>query len=150
MAARIIGIGQAVAGDDGVGIAVIRKLRETGVPADIEMIEAAEPSAMIPYLIDGADPIILVDAVVGAGAPGRLLHLEPGASQLRKGKMLSTHGVGVIEAIELAGQLGAANSRIVILGITIDRPARYGEALSPAVAAAVARAADEALRIARR
>jgi len=151
VAARIIGIGQSIAGDDGAGIAVARRLRAMDLPDDLNVIEMAEPSEIIPFLIDGASPVILVDAVVGGSRPGRVIRLEAGTPELQKANLLSTHGVGMFDAIELARTIAPDPSafRVVVIGITIKRPRRYGEGLSPAVAAAVERAAEEALQIAR-
>ncbi|MFZ0889824.1 MAG: hydrogenase maturation protease [Candidatus Binataceae bacterium] len=151
MPARIIGIGQSMAGDDGVGIAVARRLGEMDVPDDINVMELAEPSEIIPFLIEGASPVVLVDAVVGASPPGRLIRLEAGTPELAKAKLLSSHGVGMFDAIELARTITTdpAAFRVVVIGIAIERPRRYGERLSPPVAAAVAPAAELALRIAK-
>ncbi len=148
--ARIIGIGQAVAGDDAAGIAVLRYLRDWA-PSEVELVEAAEPSAIIPLLADGAKRVVLVDAVLDAGAPGRVITIDPSGAKMR-GRLLSSHGVGLLEAIELARVLAPESiaPRIVIVGVTIERPAAYGERLSAAVEAVVPRAADKALRFARR
>jgi hydrogenase maturation protease len=148
VAARIIGVGQAAAGDDGVGIAVVRRLREMKLPRHIELVEAAEPSAMVPYLIEGQDRVVLIDAIVGAGPPGRVMRLESETSQLKKGRLLSSHGVGVLEAIELARELAPRAPQVVVLAIAIERPSRYGEGLTPEVAAAVQIAAEQALALA--
>jgi len=195
MAARIIGIGQATAGDDGVGIAVARRLGEIDLPEGIEVVEIAEPSALIDSALFGADPIILVDAIVGGGAPGRVVQFEAGDAlapggplkelssepsparhgackksasaaprtlsrnragegfpqPLEGGTLLTTHGVGVLEAVRLARRLSPESvaRRIHIVGVTIERPKRYGEGLSAAVAAAVEPAVAAALEIAR-
>lgn len=151
MPARIIGIGQPMAGDDAAGLAAIRMLRERGVPQGIDLTEVAEPSALVPMLIDGADPVILIDAVVDAGSPGRILRIVPGKAKLARARLLSTHGLGVLEAVKLARTLhpDSIAPRIAIIGITISRPTCYSESLSPAVARAARRAAAQALRLAR-
>jgi hydrogenase maturation protease len=147
LAARVIGIGQAMAGDDGAGVAAARRVRE--LSAAIEIVEVAEPSALIPLLRDGADPVVLIDAVVDTGVPGRVLHLEPGM-QSRRAKLLSSHGVGVMDAIELARILDPPRvaPRIEIIGITIARASRHGDALSAPMAAAIEPAARAAVRLA--
>jgi hydrogenase maturation protease len=150
MPARIVGIGQASAGDDGVGIAVVRRLRAIGVPQGIDLAEVAEPSALIQSHLCEADPVILVDAVVDDGKAGRLVQFEAGDVRAPKATLLTSHGVGVLEAVRLARQIspGEAAKRIMIVGVTIRPPRRYGEGLSPAVAAAVERAAAAALELA--
>jgi hydrogenase maturation protease len=145
---RIIGVGQEWAGDDGVGIAVIRKLREAGAP--IDLVEVVEPTQLIGLLTDGADPVVLVDAVLDEKSAGRVLVFDAGAREPLSERLLSTHGLGVIQAIELARitQPAKVAHRILIVGITIRDAQRRGSGLSEAVAAAVPRAAHEAMKLA--
>ena len=149
MAARIIGIGQAMAGDDGAGIAVVRRLCEMPSADGVEVMEIAEPSALVPLLTDGASPVVLIDAMVDGGEPGRIVHLRSGAGAGRS-RLLSSHGIGVQQAIDLAMTLNPDDfaQRVEIVAITIARPAAYGTGLSPEVARAVEQAAIEALRLA--
>lgn len=148
--ARIIGIGQDAAGDDGIGIAVARRLREVGVPADIEVIERAEPSAIITQLLDGVACVVLIDAVVDGGESGRVVQIDPSEADTANGQPLSTHGIGLREAIALARALDAAAmpQRIAIVGITIAQPRRYRAELSESVADVISPAAEMALRLA--
>lgn len=138
-----------MAGDDGAGIAVARRIREMPLPAGVEVSEVAEPTALVALLTDGANPVVLIDAVVDGGKPGRVLHLAPGA-HARRARLLSSHGVGVLQAIDIARTLDPDRlaRRIEVIAITIARPARAGEALSPDVARAVEKAAAEALKVA--
>jgi hydrogenase maturation protease len=135
--AVVVGIGQAMAGDDGVGLVVARALAARGVVVR----ETADASLLLSLLGDGRK-VVVVDAVVGGGAPGSVMRLDPHA--LAAGPTpLSSHGVGVAEAIELARTLygDRAVSRVEIVGVAIDPPAGVGVGLSPAVAAAVEPAA---------
>lgn len=150
MAARIVGIGQAMAGDDGVAIAVVRRLREMAPRDGVEVTEIAEASALVPLLTDGVSPVVLIDAMVDGGEPGRVVRLD-GDVGARRSRLLSSHGLGVLEAIELAMTINPGDfaQRVEIIAITIARPAAYGSELSPEVARAVDRAAIEALKLAR-
>ncbi len=100
MPVRVIGIGQAAAGDDGVGLAVIAELRQRGVPDGVELMNTAEDSALL-GLLQTADRVVLVDAVL-ATPPGRVLQLTPKQLGERRSGRMSTHGMGVSQAIELA------------------------------------------------
>ncbi len=151
MAARIIGIGQPMAGDDGVGLAAARRARELSARPDLEVIELAEPSALVPLLTDGASPVVLLDALAGGGEPGRVIRLAPEGGRRGIGaRLLSSHGVGVCDAVELARTLEPARvaAKIEIVAVTIARPGRYRDTLSPAIAAAVDSAAALALELA--
>ena len=147
MRARIIGLGQAAAGDDAVGLAVLEWLQDHGVPEGVELVRAAEESALI-GLLETAAAVVLVDAVLGT-PPGQIRELTP--AQLDRGGLLplSTHGMGVPQALQLAHILtpDAVSSSIRIVAVTISRPGRYEQQLSPAVAAAVPRAGERVLAL---
>lgn len=147
MRVRVIGLGQAAAGDDGVGGAVVRALRERGTHHEIEIHELAEASALVALLTPDV-PVILVDAVLGAPA-GQVVELNPAELELHAPLRLSSHGLGVVEAIDLARVLndGADLPPLRIVAVTIARPEQYGHGLSPAVAAAVPLAAERVLSL---
>ena len=137
MTTVVVGIGQAAAGDDGVGLIVARLLARRGITAR----ESADASVML-ALLEADCRVVLVDAVVGGGGPGSVTLLDVDA--LASGPTpLSSHGIGVAEAIALASALYGATclARIEIVGVAIDRPTGPAIGLSPAVAAAVEPAA---------
>jgi hydrogenase maturation protease len=142
--AVIVGIGQLAGGDDGVGLAVARALAARG----FETRESADASIVL-ALLAAERRVVLVDAVVGGGAPGAVVRLT--AEALGSGPQpLSSHGLGVAEALELASTLYgvAIAERVEIVGVAIERPAGSTFGLSPAVAAAVEPAAALAASLA--
>ncbi|WP_375772538.1 hydrogenase maturation protease [Archangium gephyra] len=143
---RVIGLGQAAAGDDQVGLAVIAHLRSLGASGRLELLVAPEPSALLP-LLETAAPVVLVDAVLAAPA-GEVLMLEPDELEQRGLSTMSTHGLGVAQAVALARLLSpsAVSPSIRVVGVSISRPERFRQGLSPEVAAAVPRAAEQILR----
>jgi len=139
--ARVVGVGQPAVGDDAVGLEVVRRLREEGVPEGTDLRECAEPSRLVDWF-QGADTVVIVDAVVGGGLAGRIVEISPDRLDALRGRLFSTHGVGVAEALSLARTLHpeAIASRIVVVGITVPKPGGAGTALSPRVAASVPKA----------
>lgn len=136
----IIGLGQAAAGDDGVGAAVVDALRDAPLPAGVELVAARDATELV-ELLRGAGRAILVDAAIGAGPPGSVRLLSPDGLATLPSHPLSSHGFGVREALELACAVtDAAGCRISIVAVCIEAPRRYERGLSPAVRAAVTRA----------
>lgn len=134
----VVGLGHPAAGDDAVGILVARALEARGV----EAVASTDASVLLALLEEGS-AIVLVDAVVGGGAPGDVLLLRPDA--LADGpKPISSHGLGVSKVLDLARVLygPSALARVEIVGVVV----RPEPELSPAVAAAVERAASLAER----
>lgn len=135
--AIVVGIGQVAAGDDGVGLAVARELAGRGVAVR----ESADASLLL-ALLEAGHRVVLVDAVTGGGPPGSVIRIAPDA--LGSGPVpLSSHGLGVAEAIAIARTLYGPQvvAGLAIVGIAIDRPPVAAIGLSPAVAAAVEPAA---------
>ena len=148
LAARVIGIGRDVAGDDGVGPAVLRALGTLEVPPGVELHVASDPTGIIP-LLETRGLVILVDAILGA-EPGCVLDLDPEELEQQGVAPVSTHGVGVMQALALARALspGTLSPAIRIVGIGIAPPqADFRLTLSPPVAAAVPLAAQAVLQL---
>jgi hydrogenase maturation protease len=139
--ALVIGLGQPAAGDDGVGVAVLERLRTDGVPPGVELVRAVEPTALVELLAVQV-PVVLIDAVASA-APGEVLELGPDELAGRGAPPYSTHGLDVERAIALARALSPRiTPALRIVGVGIARPPLRATGLSPAVAAAVPRAAE--------
>lgn len=137
---RIIGIGSPFS-DDAVGLEAARSLSESP-PPNCEIIEADRPGASLIEMIDGADAAILIDAACSGAKPGTL-H-EFGFDKLERcaaAGLVSSHDLGVANAVELARKLGRAPERGMILAIEIAPTARqHPDVLSPAARDAVERA----------
>lgn len=146
--ARVVGLGQSLAGDDAVGLAVIAHLRRHG-GGELELHEAGEPARLCELLLHDA-PVVIIDAFICRGAPaGEVRELDVGG--LGDEHVGSSHGVGVADAIALVRVVspGEMAPAIAIVGVAIERACAGVAELSCAVAAAVPRAAATAARLAR-
>lgn len=134
---RIVCLGQTEAGDDGAGLAVFAALRRGHTPAGTEIVAIADASALI-ELLAGPELVVIVDAVLATPA-GAVIELPPEALATAGGARVSSHGVGVAQAIELARIAAhpAPLPAIRIVAIAVDRSQLQRRGLSPAVAAAV-------------
>jgi len=128
----ILGCGNRQRGDDAAGILAAERLGALGIAAEVCAGEASE-------LMDawsGADDVIVIDAVV-SGAPAGTVHLwdgqHPPAFATSAG---STHGLGVVQAIELARALGCLPTRLRVYGIE-GRRFEIGSEVSPEVERAI-------------
>jgi hydrogenase maturation protease len=140
---RVIALGRRGAGDDAAGLAVLDRLRALA-PHGVELLEAAEPSALIDWLRSGG-PVMIVDALAGAPAGEvRILRaedlpVEPGG--------LSVHGLTPGRAVALARSLGSA-PLLAVVGLGVGpTPRCQGEKLSPEVAAGVEATARRVLAL---
>jgi hydrogenase maturation protease len=137
---RVIGCGNPDVGDDAAGILAVARARDdlTAIPG-VEVIPRASPLEVV-HLLEGADAVVVVDAVRTAGGgrtPGELVRAVSGPegmpAELRSS--LSSHGLGVAEAVALAAATGTA-PHVVVLGVEAE-DATAGGPLSDVVAAAL-------------
>lgn len=128
----IIGLGNELRGDDGVGLRVAELLIARGVDA-IRL--DGEPIALL-ELWREADAAVIVDAVSGPRA-GRIWRIESSGEELPLvfAEHPSTHLLGLAEVIELARSLQLLPARLTVIGIEGDR-FDLGETPSAAVSAA--------------
>jgi hydrogenase maturation protease len=111
------------------------------------VVDSDGEAARLLGLIEGAGHAIIVDATLSGARPGTIHRLDATASQLPKAMFtVSTHAIGLADAIELARALGQLPERCIVYAIEAATFAP-GQPLSPDVAAAVddviARVLDE-------
>jgi hydrogenase maturation protease len=137
----IAAIGNPDRGDDGVGQAVTRRLRESACVG----VRVLECSGDVLELVDewaGCAMAILIDASDPAGDPGRIRRLDLISSRLPADfAQNSTHAFGLAETVELARALSQLPQQFVIYLIEGER-FDIGAPLSPCIAEVVERAAD--------
>jgi hydrogenase maturation protease len=140
----VIGVGNAYRGDDGVGLAVVERLRGR-VPEGVGVAACEEEPTRLMDAWDGAEAVVIVDAVASGGEPGELHRFDASAAAVpARVFRSSTHAFGVGEAIELARALGTLPPEVLVYGIEgADFDAREG--LSPRVEAAADRLANTIL-----
>ena len=132
----VIGIGNPLRGDDGVGAVVAERVR--GLPGVCRVIGDGDPFD-VADLLRGPCNVVLIDATHGGGEPGAITVWEPTTSETARGRIgASSHGFGADSAIELAAALAPLPERVVVVGV--EGCCFEGAELSPAVTAALDRA----------
>ena len=148
MTSCVIGVGNAMRGDDAVGLEVVRLLEGSLSPEVAVKTCEGEPVALLD-LWEGCTRVVLVDAMVSGAEPGTVRSFDAVTAALPPELSgTSTHLLGVGEAIELARTLGRLPARVDVYAIEAAR-LDAGQSLSAPVAAAamvVATSIREALR----
>ena len=137
----VIGVGNDFRRDDGVGWAVIDRLRERAgrrplPPGCVLATCDGEPGRLM-GLWEGVAFAVVVDAAhAHPGTPGRVHRLELDGGTLGGASATSSHGLGLGEAVQLAAALDRLPGRLVVYAVE-GAEASFGNGLSPAVAEAV-------------
>jgi hydrogenase maturation protease len=137
----ILGLGNTILGDDGVGISVVREIRKTWKERpSVECVEASLGGIVLLDLIAGFDKVIVIDAVMtdDANPPGFVYELA--LSDL--GDVIhpyASHALDLQTTVELGKRLGQTMpSAVKIFAIKIEENTIFREGLTPPVEEAVA------------
>ncbi|UGV41704.1 hydrogenase maturation protease [Methanococcoides orientis] len=143
---RIIGCGNILMGDDGVGVRVVEALEkiESGILEDIDILDAGVCGLDILNLLDGVDKAIIVDSMVGSGSTkrGSILRLDLD-DLLNKDHeyagIFSAHDIGISDILTI-GKHVQDFPDIIVFGIEVGGIREdLSMDLSPEVLAAVDR-----------
>jgi hydrogenase maturation protease len=136
----LIGIGNPDRGDDGAGRCVAQALAGK-LSEGIELLQLPGEATEIVCQLQGAEAVILVDASSSGALAGTVQRFDVVAEPLpRELFAVSTHGVGVADAIELARVLGDLPAVCIVYAIEAKH-FDAGEPLSAPVVAAVSEVA---------
>jgi len=122
----ILGIGNPILTDDGVGIKIAQRLKEENVK--LEVIETSEAGITLLDLIVDYNKLIIIDSIkTEKGKPGDLYRLE--LEDLKPSKdFSSSHGIGIVTAFELGQRLGYRMPKSVsIYAVNIKDNTTFGE-----------------------
>jgi hydrogenase maturation protease len=122
----VVGLGNPILSDDGVGIRVAQEIKN--LCPNIEIIEASVAGFRLLDEIIGYDKVIIIDAMQkGEGTPGKLHRLSPEnfASTLHG---TSPHDISFFEALKIMQDSGAKlPSTIIIYGIEVQETSLFSE-----------------------
>jgi hydrogenase maturation protease len=144
----VVGLGNTLAGDDGVGPRVAERLgADPRLPADVDVVDGGTDLLALQPLLREREHVVLVDAVLDPARPGTVLRLDvdTGGLDVRDG---GVHHLSAPSALQLLRRLDRAVREVpvTLLGVAVVG-VTVGPSLSPAVAASVDGIVGEVLRI---
>ncbi|MEJ2068340.1 MAG: HyaD/HybD family hydrogenase maturation endopeptidase [Deltaproteobacteria bacterium] len=129
----ILGVGNLILKDEGVGVHAVRELEGKDLPAHVEVIDGGTYLMDLLSVIQEAERIIVIDALKGGGGPGTIYRVTPDDLMAETERALSLHQVGLLEILGMVRQLGG-DPHAVIIGVE-PKEIAWGMELTPEVAA---------------
>ena len=134
----ILGVGNLLLSDEGVGVHVANELVKLELPPGVTVVEGGTDGFRLINVITEADRLIVVDAVKGGGAPGSIYRFDINEVQnCPSGFKTSVHQIGILEVINLSGLIGKTPQTTVI-GIEPES-LEMGMELSPEIKSKIPR-----------
>ncbi len=124
----ILGLGNVLMGDEGIGVKVVEYLQEQHMPAHVDLLDGGTGGFQLLSLFQEYPQIIIVDATIGRNTPGKINVLTPRfASEFPRS--LTSHDIGLkdlMQSAELLGDLPA----IHLLTVNIQKCPSAGTGIS--------------------
>jgi|SRR5579859_2469085 len=130
----VIGLGNPLMGDDGLGIVVARQLlSRTDLPDGVQVVDGGTWGLNLLPVIEDAERVLLVDAIDMAEAPGTLIRLSRERLPRYLATKISPHQVDLRDVLALAELRGTLPDDTTAMGLQPQIVA-LGTALSPLIA----------------
>ncbi|MEW6357196.1 MAG: hydrogenase maturation protease [Planctomycetota bacterium] len=120
----VVGVGNVLMADDGIGPAAIKALQEAGAAEGADLLDAGTAFHEVVFDLDGYDKLIVIDAVQGGGEPGAIYRFE--LDDIRDAKELpfrhlSAHELSVLPTLGLHDIGGRKLRTVVFIGVEPEK-----------------------------
>jgi hydrogenase maturation protease len=112
----VIGVGNLLQKDEGIGIHAVQALEKMDLPPDVKLVDGGTSPDLIAYTRTG-DKMIIVDCARAGGQPGEIYRFRPEDLTAGKGTLTSAHEMGVVENLNLMSLTGNKPKDVIIIGI---------------------------------
>lgn len=131
----VLGVGNILMGDEGVGIHVLRQLEYERPVAGARLLDGGTGGVNLLVEFDGVDDVVMIDATMDGRPAGTITFLQPGrVAEIPRG--LGAHDFGLKDLFAAAALTGRL-PRLHLYTISVAEIKPMCTELSPAVAAAI-------------
>jgi hydrogenase maturation protease len=135
----VLGLGNVIMGDEGVGVHVVRALEKRTLPAGVECLDGGTGGFILLEPLENADRIILIDAAADGNPPGTVTRTTPRFSKDYP-PTLTAHDIGVKDLLD-AFYMQGGTREVILYAIAIDPQ----QPISMELSAECSRAAETAV-----
>ena len=143
----ILGVGNILLSDEGIGVRVIEYLQKQTLPKDVELVDGGTAGADLIDVLANRETVILIDAIQSDRPPVTILRLTPDDLMPQSKNPLSLHDLDIPQTLEMTKMLKCAPERVICFGV-VPECVVPGMELSEALAPLVPKIAELALQAA--
>ena len=141
----VLGIGNILLKDEGIGVRVIEYLQKCPLPEDVELVDGGTAGADLIDILSDRRRVIIVDAVDLDAPPGTICRLTPRDWLTEQEHPLSLHDLDIPQTLAMTHILGCAPREVVCFGI-VPKSIEPGMELTDTLAPLVPGIADMVLK----
>ena len=110
----ILGIGNILLQDDGLGVHILNELEKMDLPDKVELLDGGTGGFHLIPIIEDKKKLIILDAIVSEDEPGSIYRLKFEDIEYKQKAGISLHEAGIIEALKIASIHGKRPDTIII------------------------------------
>lgn len=113
----ILGIGNILLKDEGIGVHVANKLMGMPLPPDVEILDGGTMGIDLLFYIEGRKKVIVIDTVKAGEPPGTMYRFTDRDLSCKKDFLRTAHGIDFSDVVRTAQTMGTKPEEIVFIGI---------------------------------
>ena len=98
----VLGIGNLLLKDEGVGIHAIEAMKKEPLPKNVELVDGAVSGFDLLPIVESCDKLIVIDAIKTSDAPGTIYKFDPQHIDIKKDANVSLHDIDFFQVLEFA------------------------------------------------
>ena len=114
----VLGLGNTIMGDEGVGVHVVRALAQHALPENVECMDGGTGGFVLLGPLEEANRVVLIDATADGNPIGTVTRTTPQFSKDYP-PTLTAHDIGVKDLLD-AFYMGGGARDVILYAITID------------------------------
>ena len=137
----ILGLGNILLKDEGIGVHIVEELKKKDLPEGVEVLDGGTSSLDVLLTMKGVAKLVVIDALKGQGKPGDIYRIRVEKSNiddLRKifqedeQSKISAHQINLVDALTAAEKVTDLPEEITVIGIE-PKETGYGLELTPEI-----------------
>ncbi len=122
----VLGLGNILLKDEGVGAHVAQRLQEQSLPGNVETLDGGTAALDVLLLAEDMEKLVIIDAMRAGGKPGTIYLARVPVQETdqltqffarQDGSKISLHQAGLLDALIAARAIGRVPEEIVIVGV---------------------------------
>jgi hydrogenase maturation protease len=141
----VIGIGNVLLKDEGVGVHFVEEFSKRELPADVEVVDGGTSGADLINFIADKEKVIVVDAIHSNVRPGTVLRFSGEDLLAENYSPISLHQFGLVDTLLMAKHLKCSPKQVIVYGIK-PLDITPGLEMTPVVASVLTKVGDMIMR----
>ena len=128
----IMGIGNILLQDEGIGVHVVRRLKEMSLPNNVEVLDGGTAGLDLVDFMENRRKLIVIDAVKAGDKPGTIYRLTEENLKIKPKAIMSFHEIDFLDALYMSDVMRNKPKETVVIGIE-PKDMSDGVELSPEI-----------------